>query len=146
MAADSVRIYARLIGASVRSQMQYRASFLLSALGVFLITGIEVIGIWVLFARFGNLAGWTLEEVALMYGVVNITFAIADALASGFDYFPVLVRGGDFDRILLRPRSTVLQLFGYELALRRVGRLVQGALVFAWAAARLNLEWGPAEL
>ena len=37
-----------------------------------------------------------------------------------------MVASGDFDRLLVRPRSTVLQLLGQELALRRLGRLVQG--------------------
>jgi ABC-2 type transport system permease protein len=51
------------------------------------------------------------------------------------------VKRGDFDRILLRPRSTVLQLAGHELALRKVGRLLQGALILAWAAWSLDVSW-----
>jgi ABC-type uncharacterized transport system permease subunit len=38
-----------------------------------------------------------------------------------------MVKAGDFDRILLRPCSTVLQLLGQELTLRRVGRLDCGS-------------------
>ena len=49
--------------------MQYRASFVFSALGQFLVTGIEIIGVWALFERFGGLAQWTLPQVAMFYGV-----------------------------------------------------------------------------
>jgi ABC-2 type transport system permease protein len=43
--------------------------------------------------------------------------------------------------MLVRPRSTVLQLAGVELALRRVGRLVQGVIVLVWAAGALDVSW-----
>jgi ABC-2 type transport system permease protein len=39
--------------------------------GHFLVTGIEFIGILVLFDRFGSLQGWTLPEVALFYGLIT---------------------------------------------------------------------------
>ena len=42
-----------------------------------------------------------------------------------------------------RPRGTVLQLVGHEFQLRRAGRLLQGAIVLAWAAAELQLAWTP---
>jgi ABC-2 type transport system permease protein len=124
--------------------MEYRASFLMQTAGQFLVTGIEFLGIWALFNRFGQIRGWTLGEVAFFYGLISITWSIADAVTRGFDVFGVTVKNGDFDRVLLRPRSTILQLFGYELTLRRIGRLVQGAAVLAFAIAILEVMWsGP---
>lgn len=142
---NGLALYARLIRASVRGQMQYRAAFLLQTVGHFLITGIEVVGLWALFDRFHGLAGWTLPEVALLYGMVNIAFALVDGAARGFDSFGGLVSSGGFDLLLVRPRSTVLQLAGAELQLRRIGRLTQAVLVLGWASSRLKLHWGAAE-
>jgi len=102
-------LYIRYLGISIRSQMQYRASFWMLTCGQVLITGIEFLGVWALFSRFGGLRGWSLAEAGLFYGVANIAFAIAEAFARGFDMFSALVKSGDFDRVLLRPRSTVLQ-------------------------------------
>lgn len=141
---EPLRLYARYLGVSIRAQMQYRASFAMNALGQFAITGIEFLGVWALFDRFGALERWTLPEVALFYGVVNVGFAIADGLSSGFDQFATFVRNGAFDRVLLRPRGAVLQLAGVELALRRVGRLAQGLLILCWAAVALDVSWTPA--
>jgi ABC-2 type transport system permease protein len=138
---ESLQLFGRYLGVSIRGQMQYRVSFLLQTLGQFLITGIEFIGVVALFDRFGKLDDWTLPEVALFYGVVNVCLAIADGLSSGFDKFETSVKNGDFDRVLLRPRSTVLQLAGVELALRRIGRLAQGLLILLWAAATLEIAW-----
>jgi ABC-2 type transport system permease protein len=54
--------------------------------------------------------------------------------------------GASCDRLLLRPRSTVVQLAGYEFTLRRIGRLAQGLLVLAWASATLEIDWTVARL
>ena len=138
---SATRLYFLLLAASIRAQMQYRASFLMGAVGQFLITGIEIVGIWALFDRFGQLQQWSFPQVAFFYGTISIAFALGDALGTGFDRMASLVRGGEFDRILLRPRATVLQVLGLELALRRVGRLLQGVLVFTVALGFLEIPW-----
>ena len=140
---DSLLLYFRYIRHSVAAQLQYRASFIMLSIGHLLTTGIEFFGIWALFNRFGSLAGWTLPEVALFYGTIQIAFAFADALGRGFDVFAGRVKTGEFDRLLLRPRSTVLQLFGYELTTRRVGRLVQGVAILIYAVVRLDFGFSP---
>jgi len=139
--ADSIRLYFRYFGISVRGQMQYRASFLMMAFGNFIMTGIEFFGIWALFARFGSLLGWTLPEVALFYGLIHVPFGLSECFARGFDVLPGLLKRGEFDRVLVRPRSTFLQVLGVEVRLNQVGRLLQGLLVLLWAAAALNVTW-----
>ena len=136
---DAIRLYIRFLGISVRSQMQYRASFIMMSLGHLMVTAIEFIGILVLFDRFGSLRGWRLPEVAFLYGLVNVSFAVADAAGRGFDLFANVVKTGEFDRLLLRPRSTALQLAGQELTLFRAGRLLQGLAILTWASLELQI-------
>jgi ABC-2 type transport system permease protein len=140
---ESFRLYIQYIRLSILGQMQYRASFLMLSFGHFLATGIEFLAIAALFDRFHHVMGWQLPEIALLYAIVNIAFAFADATSRGFDMFGTMVKSGDFDRLLLRPRSTALQLAGQELTLRRVGRLLQAVMVFAWANHHLNIVWSP---
>ena len=143
---NAVHLYMRYIEISVRSQMQYRASFVMLSFGHLLATGVEFVAILVLFARFDNLQGWTLHEVAFLYGMVNIAFSIADAAARGFDLFGNMVKSGDFDRLLTRPRSTALQLAGQELTLRRVGRFAQGLGVMVWASVAMDVSWSATDV
>jgi ABC-2 type transport system permease protein len=138
---NAFKIYLAYISVSFRSQMQYRASFIMQSTGQFLINGVEFLGIWALFDRFGSIGGWGLAEVALLYGMVNSAFALTDATSRGFDTFATMVKSGDFDRLLLRPRSTALQLAGQELTLRRVGRFLQGLIILLWACSALNVTW-----
>ena len=140
----AIRLYVRYASISLRGQMEYRASFLMQTAGQFLVTGIEFLGIWALFNRFGQIRGWTLAEAAFFYGLISITWSIADAITRGFDVFGATVKNGDFDRLLLRPRSTIVQLFGHELTLRRMGRFAQGLVVLAFAIETLDVAWsGP---
>lgn len=140
---DSIALYGRLLGMSVRKELQYRASFLLLCLGQFTITAVEFAGPYALFARFSRLDVWSLPEVALFYGVVNLIFSFADAFGRGFDLFPKQIQSGGFDRTLVRPRSTFLQVMGQEFALFRIGRLAQALLIFGWAALELELRFTP---
>lgn len=143
---DSIRVYFRYIGISLRGQMQYKASFIMMAAGNFILSLMEFVAVWALFDRFKNLRGWTLPEAAILYGMVNVSFALAELVADGFDSFSSMVKTGDFDRLLLRPRSTVLQLMGQNLRLMRLGRLAQGFLILLWGAFLLHVEWSPAKL
>lgn len=139
---NTLYVFGQYAWLSVRAQLQYRAAFLVAAIGQFLTSGVEFFGMWALFHRFGDLQGWRFAEVAFFYAVINCIFAVADGVSSGFDQFGnFYVKTGEFDRLLLRPRSPILQLAGHELALRRVGRLAQGLIVFIWASVSLEVDW-----
>jgi len=142
---NDLKLYFRYLGVSLRGQMQYRASFWMMASGQLLTTAIEFLGIWVLFQRFGNLKGWSLAEVALLYGIVNLAFALAEGIGRGWDVFPALVRAGEFDRLLLRPRGTALQVAGLEMQAMRIGRLLQGLAILVWAVLQAGVGWSLAK-
>lgn len=135
----------RYTAASLKAQMQYPASTLMLTLGQFAATALEILATWALFDRFGDVRGWTFGEVCVFYGLVNIAFSLADLSTRGFDVFGTeFVRTGNFDRILLRPRSAALQLVGHEVRLSRFGRTAQGLGVL-WLGVQLTgLHWtGP---
>ncbi|NLF30894.1 MAG: ABC transporter permease [Planctomycetes bacterium] len=141
-----VRLYTRYIGVSIRSQMQYPASFIMGAAGQVMVTGTEFLAVWALLARFGAIRGWRLEEIALFYGIIHTAFALAEGLARGFDTFSGLVRTGRFDQILLRPRSAAFQVVCREWLLERIGRLAVSVPILVWAASALDVRWTAARL
>ncbi len=140
--ANALNLYLRMVGQSVRGQLQYRVSFVLLTAGTFIISAVEALGVWALFDRFGMLQSWSLAQVAFLYGTVNCVFAVTEALSRGFDIFGRdFVKTGEFDRLLLRPRSTVLQLAGHEFQIHRVGRFLQAIIVLGWAISVLEIDW-----
>ena len=75
---DALSLLLAYYGVSIRAQLQYRLSFVLSFLAQLLVTGVEFLGLWALFARFGPLEGWSLAQAAVLYGVVSGGFAVAE--------------------------------------------------------------------
>lgn len=142
---NAFRLYLNYVSASIRAQAQYPAATLLLTVGHLAATAIEILGVYALFHRFGHVEGWSFGEVALFYGLINISFSIADLLSRGFDVFGSdFVRTGAFDRVLLRPRSAALQLIGHEIRLSRIGRMLQGLAVVVLATRLAPIEWDAA--
>jgi ABC-2 type transport system permease protein len=138
--ADAV-LYRRLVGARMRAQMQYRASFLLMTLVSFVVTGSDLLAILILFNYFGELAGWRAGEVALLYSLAMVAFGLSEMVAAGFDLFPQAIRQGEFDRVLLRPVGIFVQVLAADFQLRRLGRIAQGGLALALAVAWTSITW-----
>lgn len=138
---ETLRLYFRLIEAQLRSQMQYKVSFILASAGSFLACVTEFGVVLVLFSRIQLLAGWTLAEVALLYGISGTCFATAELFAAALDGFQVHIVRGTFDRVLVRPRGALFQIMVEDFALRRLGRVAQAALVMAFALGLLGISW-----
>lgn len=99
------------------------------------------LGIFMFFQRFNNIGGWTLYEVALCYSVSNIGFALSQCFARGFDSFSTIIVNGDFDRLLLRPRTTLLQVLGSKFEFSKIGRFIQSLIVLLFSVNHLTVVW-----
>ncbi|XZF74927.1 ABC transporter permease [Bacillus sp. AL-1R] len=124
-----------------KSQMEYRTSFWLLTIGQFLIPFSMFAGLYFLFERFGQIKGWTFYEVALCFAIIHMAFALSECFARGFDNFSSLIVSGNFDRVLVRPRSTIVQVMGSKFEFNRIGRLIQSLIVLIWAISSLSIDW-----
>lgn len=144
----SIDLYRRLIAVQIRSQLEYRAAFVLDLLSVVSGTAMSFVTVALVLQRFQNIGGWTLGEVAFLYGMVEAAFGTMDMVFGGFDYdvFGPMVRRGRFDQLLLRPVNITLQILGSQFALRRLSRIAQGIAVFGIALALLDVPWTAAKV
>ncbi|MFD4542533.1 ABC transporter permease [Streptomyces bauhiniae] len=130
----------------VRSTMAYRASFVMTTLGNFAATFFDFVAIMLMFSRVDSLGGWSLPEVAFLYGLSAVAFGMADLLIGSMDRLGRRVRDGTLDTLLVRPAPVLAQVAADRFALRRLGRLTQGALVLGWSLSRLDVDWTPLKL
>ncbi len=144
----ALNIYLRLISVEIRAQLQYRLAFLFDLFATALITAVEFGTLALILQRFNNIAGWTLGEVAFLYGTVATAFGLMDLLFSGFDppAFGQQVRRGTFDRLLLRPINITIQVLASRLLLRRAGRIFQGTIILGIALRLLDIHWTAAKM
>lgn len=121
--------------------MQYKASFFMTALGQFLISFTTFIGMYFMLSRFNSVKGFSLSEILICFSIVLMAFSITECFARGFDVFPRLIRSGDLDRIIVRPRGIVFQVLTSNMEFSRVGRLLQAVVMLACAIPACDVQW-----
>ncbi len=141
IARDEVALYRLLVGARVRGQMQYRASFALQVAGSFLGNALELVALLIVFSRFHDIAGWSVGEVTLLYALSAISFALHEMIMAGFDEVSYAIQQGEFDRVLVRPVTPFVQTLAADFQMRRIGRVLQGVVALGIAVSRGHIHW-----
>ena len=131
--------YARV---ALMGQFSKRSNLVVVTLAQLFLTLSALAAVLVLFGRFGTLAGYSRDEVLLLFGIAQVSFSVVELLARGFDSFSAILAQGEFDRILVRPRGTILQVLGARLEFSRLGRALVGALILAHALRALGPAMG----
>lgn len=141
---ENVTLYFKYASVCVQSLMQYKASFALMIFARFLIAFCELIAIRFLFSGLTQIKGYTYGEVLLCFSVVQMSFTFAELFGNGFKTFSGMVKRGEFDRMLLRPRSLILQVIGTRFELGRIGPLLTAFLTLALGIRHSRAAWNPA--
>lgn len=138
---SSIKLYMEYISINIRSMMQYKTSFFMSAIGQFLVSFNVFLGIFFMFKRFPVVEGYTYSEVLLCFSVILMEFSLAETVTRGFDSFSGMVRTGEFDRILVRPKNEILQVLGSKFELTKTGRMLQAVIMFIYGIIKSNVIW-----
>lgn len=144
--AEGVRTYGLIATMWIRSTMAYRTSFALTTFGNFAATALDFVAILLMFSRVDALGGWSLGEVAFLYGVAGVSFGLADLAVGSMERLGRRVRDGTLDTLLVRPAPVLAQVAADRFALRRLGRVTQGVLVLVYALVLLDIDWTVAKL
>ena len=140
---EGVRAYGLIVGMWLRSAMAYRASFVMTTVGNFVATGFDFVAIMLMFSHVDALGGYSLGEIALLYGTSATAFGLADLLLGSMDRLGRRVRDGTLDTLLVRPVPVLAQVAADRFAARRLGRITQGLLVLGYALGTLDIAWTP---
>lgn len=88
-----------------------------------------------------QIKGYTYGDVLLCFSVIQMSFTFAELFGNGFKVFSGMVRGGDFDRMMLRPRSLVLQVIGSRFEVGRTGPLLTAVITLALGIRHSQIPW-----
>ena len=140
---QTLTLYRRLLGVQIRSQLQYRFAFFMDLLATGLTVCFEFGSLALVLQRFQHIRGWTMSEVAFLYGMVEISFGVMDLVFSGFDpgRFGQEIRRGTFDQILLRPVNVTMQVLTLDFALRRLAKIAVGVGIFVIGLQGTAVHW-----
>ena len=135
-----MKLYLNSLALHLKSELEYRMSFIISFLSQILIFFTYYFVIIALFSKFNNIKGFTLYEVLLCFSIIQFGFAFNEVFARGIDKFDKLIIEGGFDRLLLRPKNLILQVLCSDGDFVKVSRLIQAIIVLVIALINLKVE------
>ncbi len=144
MADTFLSDYGRIARLWIRASLTYRTSFAIMTASSFFMTFLDFVAIGLMFHVIDRLGGFELWEVALLYGASGIGIGIADMLIGSVELIGQHIRTGTLDAMLVRPVPLLVLVCADRFALRRLGRITQTSIVFAYGAS--HVDWTPAKV
>ncbi len=137
----SISLYIRYAAVCVRSIMEYKLSFALMIFGRCMIAFTEFLAIRFLFDGLTVIKGYTHGDVLLCFSVMHMAFTLAELFGNGFKVFSGIVKSGEFDRMLLRPCSPILQVMGTRFEIGRTGPLITSTITLCIGISESRVNW-----
>ncbi len=134
-------LYFKYFKVHLKCELEYKMSFIMSFISQFFVFFGYYFTIICLFDKFSNIRGFTLYEVLLTFGIIQFGVSFCETFFRGIDTFDDLIVEGTFDRLLLRPRSIILQAFCDKLSVIRISRVLQAIIVLIIALINIDVNW-----
>ncbi len=138
-----LRRYLRLMrvfaGASISAQLEYRANFMISLIGAFLISGGSLFGLLVLTGDGQPIGGWSYREASVVVGLFTLMQGFIGAfLYPNLNKIAEAVRLGTMDFTLLKPIDAQFLVSTRNVNVFRMIDMVIGIIVIVWAASDIG--------
>ena len=140
--SEKIYIYLRLATASIKSRMEYRATFIIFMITLSLFYLAQVLTIGVVISRFKTIGGWSMGEMAFLYSLLILSQGLVASIFSGLIDFSTQVRDGNYDRTLVRPLSPLVQVVMNGFEISGIAHIILGIASFFVANSFLNIKWG----
>jgi ABC-2 type transport system permease protein len=125
----------------------YRGDFFISLGTSFAATVFSLGFVVILFEKATQLAGWRLEEVVFLWGFTQIPYGLFNVISLNlYDFGNNYIIEGKFDRILLRPISSLFQVLFETFRIESLQEVCTGIFCMWWASSRLGVHWTPAKI
>jgi ABC-2 type transport system permease protein len=139
--AEYIRLYFLIEAQYIKSQMQYRADFLISSIGMFF-SSLATLSIFVvLFNSIPNLAGWSLMEMVFIYAFYMISISPMQILFDNIWFIRYQVQSGDFLKYYFRPLNMMFYFMSDRFDIKGLTQLAAGIILLAYSSAQLGLAW-----
>ena len=130
------------MGILLKSQLQYPASFIMQTLAQLVMEGGELLAVILIVDRFDSLNQWMPGDLYFFFGIMSVTFYLTEFLGRGVTgAFPGMVRSGQLDTLLLRPRGVLTQVLCSAIDPRRIACIAVGTAALILGSNMAGVEW-----
>lgn len=141
-----MRQYGILLRIGLTSALQYRADFVMTAVGAIFYEAVSLAFVGVVVHAFGSIGGWGLAAVAFVYGIRAMGHALHGLVSGQLWAIDWVVRAGEFDRYLVRPVNPLVQLLTRSFQVSAVGDIVFGVCVLVVTSVATGISWSVGSL
>lgn len=134
-------MYIESLKMNIKSQIEYKVSFIMDALSQFFVFFTYYFVIIALFDKFSNIRGFNVYEVLLCFSIVHFGYAFTETFFRGVDKFENLIIDGSLDRFLVRPRGILFQVLCSKISLIKAFRMLQAVIIMVIAIVNLDVTW-----
>lgn len=128
-------------------RVSYRGDFFVSLFTSFAATVFGLGFVIILFQKASQLAGWRFEEVLFLYGFSLIPYGLFNVISPNlYDFGNNFIIEGKFDRVLLRPVSSLFQVLFETFRIESFQEVATGIFCVVWAMRSLGIGWTAARL
>ncbi|UOF89926.1 ABC-2 family transporter protein [Fodinisporobacter ferrooxydans] len=126
----------------MKSRMIYRTDFLVDFFSNLLNQCINLLFIFIVFAKVPTLSGWSREEIVFIYGYFLIPYAIFDTFWGNlWNVQDRYIIKGEMDRILTRPVYSLFQILLETMTLESLSGVITGIAVMVYSGNQLHLSF-----
>jgi ABC-2 type transport system permease protein len=136
-----VKLYIESFKNNIKSQLEYKASFIMNSISQLFVFFTYYFIIIALFSKFDNIRGYSVYEVLLCFSIIHFGFAVNETFFRGIDKFEDLIIDGSLDRLLLRPQGVLFQVLCTKIDFIKVFRIIQSLIVMVIALINLDIIW-----
>jgi ABC-2 type transport system permease protein len=123
-------------------RVSYRGDFFVSLATSFAATIFALLFVVVLFQKTSRLAGWRFEEILFLYGFSLIPYGLFNIISLNlYDFGNTYIIEGKFDRVLLRPVSSLFQVLFEAFRIESLQEIATGTFCVVWASRHLHVAW-----
>jgi ABC-2 type transport system permease protein len=127
-------------------RISYRGDFFISLATSFAATLFSLGFVVVLFQKTSQLAGWKFPEVLFLWGFTQIPYGLFNVISLNlYEFGNNYIIEGKFDRVLLRPVSSLFQVLFENFRIESLQEVITGSFCMWWATRHLGLVWSPAK-
>jgi ABC-2 type transport system permease protein len=128
-------------------RVSYRGDFFISLITSFAATVFSLGFVIILFQKASQLKGWRFEEVIFLYGFSLIPYGLFNIVSLNlYDFGNNYIIEGKFDRVLLRPVSSLFQVLFETFRIESFQEVATGTFCLWWASHRLHVPWTPLKI
>ena len=136
-----VKLFIESIKLNIKSQIEYKASFIINSISQLFVFFSYYFMILALFNKFNNIKGFTLYEILLCFSIIHLGFAFNETFFRGIDRFEDYIIDGSLDRFLVRPRGILFQALSAQIDLIKGLKIIQAIIILIISLINLDIVW-----